>query len=123
MKKGSEGYAVAGYLVMSLREAKAIAKREANADRRPIMVEDVATGKTVAMVYPSRGNPSRRRNPTRAARRLSAKKAATDRRVATALAKYLRAQNPGAKLAGAKVQKLKGGVLKITPVKMNRRRR
>jgi len=70
-----------------------------------------------------RRNPSRRRNPTKAERRLSARKAATDRRVATALAKYLRAQNPGAKLAGAKVQKLKGGVLKITPVKMNRRRR
>jgi len=73
--------------------------------------------------YYSKYNPSRRRNLSKLQQKVRAAKKATDRRVATALAKYLRAQNPGAKLAGAKVQKLKGGVLKITPVKMNRRRR
>lgn len=64
-----------------------------------------------------RRNP--RRNPTKAQKREAAKKTAVKRRVAVALAKYLKQQNPGAKLAGAKVEKLKGGVLKITPIKAN----
>src|SRR5271166_5948314 len=60
-------------------------------------------------------------NPTKAQRATRAKKAATERRVASALAKYLKQANPGMKTAGAKVQKLKGGVIKITPIKANPR--
>jgi hypothetical protein len=48
-----------------------------------------------------------------------ARKAAVSRRVASALAGFLRKMNPGTKAAGAKVQRLKGGVLKITPIKAN----
>ena|SRR5258707_1165030 len=68
-----------------------------------------------------KANASRRRNPpaTKAGRR----KASVERRVAAALAKYLRQQNPGMKTAGAKVQKLKGGVLKITPIRATKRGR
>jgi hypothetical protein len=56
---------------------------------------------------------------TKAQKREASKKAAAKRRVAVALAKYLKQANPGTKLAGAKVEKLKGGVLKITPIKAN----
>jgi hypothetical protein len=63
-----------------------------------------------------------RKNPTKAQRATKARKASVARRVASALAKYLKQQNPGTKLAGAKVEKLKGGVLKITPIKANRAR-
>lgn len=63
---------------------------------------------------------SARKNPTKAQKREKARKAGVQRRVATALAKYLKQVNPAAKLAGAKVEKLKGGVLKITPIKANR---
>jgi hypothetical protein len=62
-----------------------------------------------------------RSNPTKAQKRVRAastrKKAATERRVASALAKYLRVQNPGQKSSGAKIQKLNGGVIKITPIR------
>jgi hypothetical protein len=68
-----------------------------------------------------RPNPRKRRNPSKAQQSTARKKAATERRVASALAKYLRQQNPGMKTAGAKVQKLKGGVLKITPIRMSKR--
>ena len=64
-------------------------------------------------------NPMRRKNPTKAQRAVARQKASVKRRVAVALAKYLKQQNPAVKLAGAKVEKLKGGVLKITPIKMN----
>ena len=64
-----------------------------------------------------------RKNPgTKAERAVRAQKASAKRRVAVALAKYLKQQNPGVKLAGAQVEHLKGGVLKITPIKMNPRR-
>ena len=62
----------------------------------------------------ARSNPAKL---TKAQRATARKKAATERRVAAALANYLKKQNPGMKTAGAKVQKLKGGVLKITPIK------
>jgi hypothetical protein len=47
------------------------------------------------------------------------RKAAVSRRVASALAGFLKKMNPGTKAAGAKVQRLKGGVIKITPIKRN----
>lgn len=66
-----------------------------------------------------RRNPCRK-NPTKAQKRLNASMRSKRKRMATALRKYLQQQNPGTKLAGAKVQKLKGGVLKITPIKAQR---
>lgn len=41
------------------------------------------------------------------------------RRVAVALAKFLKQANPAMKTAGASIQRLKGGVIKITPIKAN----
>ena len=70
----------------------------------------------------SRPRHRKRSNPTKAQKREKAKKASAKRRVATALAGFLKKVNPGTKLAGAKVEKLKGGVLKITPIKANRAR-
>lgn len=49
-----------------------------------------------------------------------ARKAAVERRVAGALAGFLKKINPAMKTAGAKVQRLKGGVIKITPIRANR---
>jgi hypothetical protein len=59
------------------------------------------------------------KSATKKATQAKARKASAKRRVAVALAKYLKQQNPAAKLAGAKVEKLAGGVLKITPIKAN----
>lgn len=75
-------------------------------------------------LYPGRA-PRRNsgKTMTKAQKRAKAKTAATKRRVASALAKYLKVANPGRKLAGARVEKLAGGVLKITPIKVNRGRR
>jgi hypothetical protein len=56
-----------------------------------------------------------KRKRTEHTRKLSAK-----RRVETALKKYLKQQNPAMKTAGAKVFKLKGGALRIVPVKAKR---
>ena len=70
-----------------------------------------------------RRNSASRKNPTKAQKRAKAKTAATKRKVASALATFLKKTNPGAKLAGARVQKLGGGVIKITPIKLNRGRR
>ena len=56
---------------------------------------------------------------TKTAKRARAKTLSAKRRVAVALAKFLKQANPAMKTAGAKVQKLKGGVIKITPIKAN----
>jgi hypothetical protein len=61
----------------------------------------------------------KRKNPTKAQKRAKAQKASVQRRVAVALAKFLKQANPAMKTAGAQVQRLKGGVLKITPIKAN----
>jgi len=66
-------------------------------------------------------NSSRRKNPTKAQKREKSRKASVQRRVAVALAKFLKQANPAMKTAGAKVQKLKGGVIKITPIKATKR--
>jgi len=68
-----------------------------------------------------RGNSSRK-NPTKAQKREKSRKASVQRRVAVALAKFLKQANPAMKTAGASIQRLKGGVLKITPIKANRSR-
>jgi hypothetical protein len=77
----------------------------------------------VTKLYDNPGSRTRSRGRTKAERAVSSQKASAKRRVAVALAKYLRQQNPGTKLAGAKVEKLGGGVIKITPIKMNRGRK
>jgi len=62
---------------------------------------------------------ARRRNLTKSQRVSRRRKASVERRVATALKKFVQAQNPGKKLAGAIVQRMAGGVVKITPIKAN----
>ena len=69
-----------------------------------------------------RSNNSGAHRGTKAQRKERAKKLSAKRRVAVALAKYLRQANPGMKADAVRVQKLKGGVIKITPVKGIRRR-
>jgi hypothetical protein len=58
-------------------------------------------------------------NSSKLQRALMTQKKRTERRVADALAKYLKVQNPGQKVTSAKIQRLKGGVIKITPLKSN----
>ena len=60
------------------------------------------------------------RKLNKAKRSTRARKAAVDRRVAVALAKFLKQANPAMKTTGASIQRLKGGVLKVTPIKANR---
>jgi fibronectin type 3 domain-containing protein len=60
-----------------------------------------------------------RKNPIKKQKREKARKASVQRRVAVALAKFLKQANPAMKTSGAQVQRLKGGVLKITPIKAN----
>ena len=64
-----------------------------------------------------------RKNPTKAQKLAKARKASVERRAAAALRKYLKIQNPAMKAIGAAVQKLKRGVLKITPIKAKRGRK
>lgn len=66
-----------------------------------------------------RSNPSAGRRQTVAQKREKSRKASTERRVATALAKFLKANPATRNATGAKVQKLAGGVLKITPIRGN----
>jgi hypothetical protein len=67
------------------------------------------------------GNPGHR-HLTKTQRMQRAKKTTAKTRIAKALRAFLQKQNPGMKLAGAAIQRLKGGVLKITPIKVNRAR-
>jgi hypothetical protein len=60
---------------------------------------------------------------TKLQRKVQSAKKAADRRVAVALAKYLKQQNPGRKFVAARVQKLKGGAIKITPMTDPRKKR
>lgn len=64
-----------------------------------------------------------RSNPVKTRKRAKAHKASVERRVASALAKFLKQANPAMKTAGARVQRLKGGVIKITPIKANAARK
>ena len=58
---------------------------------------------------------------TKVQKREKVRKASVQRRVASALAKFLHQANPAMKTAGASIQRLKGGVLKITPIKRRTR--
>jgi hypothetical protein len=67
-------------------------------------------------------NPSRKRkNPTKTQKRAKARTAAKKRGIASAVRSLLQKTNPSAAISGARVVKLKGGALKITPVKSNPR--
>jgi hypothetical protein len=65
-----------------------------------------------------RGNP-RGRKMTKAQKRANASKGSKRRRVAAALKKFLKAQNPAAKFAGAKIRRNKGSIT-IIPIKLRR---
>lgn len=64
------------------------------------------------------------RNPscrlTKAQKKANASKRAKERRVAAALKKFLHAQNPAVRYDGAAIVKLKGGAVRITPIKAKR---
>jgi hypothetical protein len=66
-----------------------------------------------------RGNSGRvkRKNPTKAQKREKVRKASVQRRVASALAKFLHQANPAMKTSGAMVTRLKGGGFTIRPIK------
>jgi hypothetical protein len=67
------------------------------------------TRKTYTVYWTSpRSNPGRKK----------AKKASPSKRVSSALSRFLKRQNPAFKRAsGVRVQKLKGGVIKLSPMK------
>jgi hypothetical protein len=69
-----------------------------------------------------KSNPCRK-NPTKAQKREKTRKASVQRRVASALAKFLKQANPAMKTAGASVTRLKGGGFTIRPIKANKARR
>ena len=61
-----------------------------------------------------------RKNPTKAQKREASKKASAKRRVAVALAKFLKQANPAGKYAGATMRRNKGGSITIVPIKVRR---
>ena len=61
-----------------------------------------------------------RRKLTKAQKKVNASKRAKQKRIATALKKFLHAQNPAVKYDGAAIVKLKGGAVRITPIKAKR---
>lgn len=72
----------------------------------------------------AKSNPGRRL--TKAQKRESAKKASAKRRVAVALANFLKKANPAKKYAGAQIRRNKGGSITIIPIpaaKANRGRK
>jgi hypothetical protein len=63
----------------------------------------------------------RKKNPgTKAERAVRAQKASAKRRVAVALAKFLKQANPAGKYAGATMRRNKGGSITIVPIKVRR---
>lgn len=109
-----------------LSSARKAAQREANKSGRTVTVEQFHSWHDVGgrpyLTHPilpkARGNPTKK--TTKLERKVKAAKASAKRRVAVALAKYLKQVNPSA--THAKVQKLKGGVIKITPLKNGAKR-
>jgi hypothetical protein len=56
---------------------------------------------------------------TKTAQRARASKQAKNRGIVKAVRSLLKKTNPSARISGAKMVRLKGGVLKITPIKAN----
>jgi len=67
---------------------------------------------------------TRRKAGTKAERKKNASKRSKQKRIAEALKKFLRAQNPASikKYSGAKITRHKGGRISITPVKVTKKR-
>lgn len=78
----------------------------------------VTRDEMAGMLKARRSSRAKRKNPS-----ISKRTAAVQRKVASALAGFLKKVNPAMKTAGAKVQRLKGGVIKITPIKANAARK
>lgn len=64
-----------------------------------------------------KANPASGRHVPKAQKREKAAKASAKRRVAVALAKFLKQANPAMKTTGATVTRLKGGGFTIRPIK------
>lgn len=119
-KKGPSGYKYQQYIGevegKSVSEAKRQAAREFGGSAKNYHAEPFFSGSRTPSARP-------RNNPTKAQRKAKARKAAVERRVAAALAKFLKQANPAMKTAGATMQRLKGGTIKITPIKAAKRGR
>jgi hypothetical protein len=127
-------YLVKGKRFSDARKAIDAAESAARRSRRPVLVSEIGYG-GLHTVFPdgrvgqawemsrTAGRlPNRAKHMTKSQRKQRAKKTAAKTRIAKALRAFLQKQNPGMKLAGAAIQRLKGGVLKITPIKVNRSR-
>jgi hypothetical protein len=79
-----------------------------------------AAGMTPSQLRAYKKRLAERKNPTKAQKREKTRKASAKRRVAVALAKFLKQANPAGKYAGAKMQRNKGGSITIIPIKLRR---
>ena len=125
-------YIVKGRSYSDVNVALAAAERAAKSSHRPVALSERGYG-LLHTVFPDGSvgqawelSRDKRRLPntggsklTKAQKRAKAQKASVQRRVAVALAKFLKQANPAMKTSGASIQRLKGGVLKITPIKAN----
>ncbi len=87
------------------------------------VVYDAMTRKYRLLWDDKKGNPGRGRKLTKKQRSARASRAAKQRGIVQAVKGLLKKTNPSAKITGARVVKLRDGVLKITPIKANRGRR
>ena len=103
----------------SMRKFKRLLKGTAQGGRTKMTKSDWAE---VASTLGRDAGPGVRRkaNPTKAQKREKARKASVQRRVATALAKFLHQKNPGQRYTGATMRTNKGGSITITPIKAKR---
>ncbi len=115
---GSEG--IDGAIARAQRRADSTGKNVVVYGRRPGRGKRKWEYGMDAQVTPSRRNPAR---STKAQKKEKTRKASAKRRIATALAGYLKKMNPGKKIIGAKQQKLAGGAIKITPILAKGRKR
>jgi hypothetical protein len=126
--KQSDGWHSAGIVFSNAKEAADWRRRvdEAGGHEHARRTRRVKTSSGAYWAaLEGRGNP--RRNPsrylTKAQKKQNASKRAKEKRVALALKKFLHAQNPAVKYDGAAIVKLKGGAVRITPIKAKRGRR
>lgn len=108
--------ALRGYWLMERSTGDVVGTYRTRAEATRAMRE---MGPGLRVVTVKKPNPAHKSG--RAQQREATRKRAAQRRVAIALAKYLKQANPGKKLAGAKVYKLKGGAVRIVPIKAVKR--
>jgi hypothetical protein len=127
-------YVVKGRRFSDAQKAIDAAESAARRSGRPVMVSELGYG-GLHTVFPS-GEvgpahmmsraasrlPNGGRKVTKTQKRANASKRSKAKRMANALRKYLKTVNPAMNLSGAAVVKLKGGAIKITPIKANRAR-